>query len=74
MRIPLADRIVPPHQSRPAFSPLATARQNVAPINWTMPLNNDPAMISLFRRGIYSKSAQSVRRIRRNPSANRRGK
>ncbi len=33
------------------------ARQNVAPINWTMPLNNDPAMIvTVLEEGIYSET------------------
>lgn len=31
------------------------ARRNVAPINWTMPLNNDPAlMLTVVEEGIYT--------------------
>lgn len=31
--------------------------QNVAPINWTMPLNNDPAlMITVVEEGIYTET------------------
>lgn len=31
-------------------------RQNVAPINWTMPLNNDPAlMLTVIEEGIYTE-------------------
>lgn len=32
------------------------SRQNVAPINWTMPLNNDPAlMLTVIEEGIYTE-------------------
>lgn len=36
-------------------------RQNVAPINWTMPLNNDPAlMLTVIEEGIYTEELLKV--------------
>lgn len=33
------------------------SRQNVAPINWTMPLNNDPAqMLTVIEKGIFTET------------------
>lgn len=36
-------------------------RENVAPINWTMPLNNDPAlMLTVIEEGIYTEKLLKV--------------